>query len=321
MGLYDPALDELTEDSRQFNQLVAAFTADLPGFDTPEGLAVLREGGGAFSQGPLDTTEVRRIPGLDGDPEVAVRVLAPSGPIHAVYLDIHGGGWCIGSAESGDVTNQDIAEAAGVVVVSVDYRLAPEHPWPAGPDDCFAAAQWVLEHAAAEFGTDRLLIGGASAGAHLAAATLVRVRDEIGSDAAARFAAANLIFGAYDLSLTPSARHSDDLLVIPRATLDACTEAFLPDTTPEQRRDPRYSPLYADLRGLPPALFTVGTLDPLLDDSLFMAARWQAAGNHAELAVYPESVHGFPAFPTELGRHAKARIADFVCRLAVPVSA
>ena len=80
----------------------------------------------------------------------------------------------------------------------------------------------------------------------------------------------------------------------------------------EARRDPQHSPLYADLHGMPPALFTVGTLDPLLDDSLFMAARWEAACNRADLAVYPDSIHGFVAFPTELGKRSKARMEEFL---------
>src|SRR6185312_8878873 len=83
-------------------------------------------------------------------------------------------------------------------------------------------------------------------------------------------------------------------------------DGFLPGRTPEARRAPDLSPLYADLRGLPPALFTVGTLDPLLDDSLFMDARWRAAGNESELRVYPESIHGFNAFPLALARAANA---------------
>jgi len=89
-------------------------------------------------------------------------------------------------------------------------------------------------------------------------------------------------------------------------------ENFVPGLDAEQRRDPALSPLYADLRGLPPALFTVGTLDPLLDDSLFMAAGWEAAGNRAELRVYVDGVHGFNAFPTGLGRLANEAQVEFL---------
>jgi acetyl esterase/lipase len=118
---------------------------------------------------------------------------------------------------------------------------------------------WLLEHAATEFGTDRLLIGGSSAGAHLAALTLLRIRDRLGADAIDRFLGANLVFGAYDLGMTATQRTADDALVIPLAMLEACFAHFLPGLDREARRDPSYSPLYADLQDLVPALFTVGT--------------------------------------------------------------
>lgn len=310
--LYDPALEAHVEESRNLNQLIAAFMAEVPSFATEEGLAQLRSNDGFFASGEVDGAEERVLPGPAGP--IPARVIVRD-RVDAVYLDIHGGGWCIGRAQAGDATNAILAEQAGVAVVSIDYRLAPEHPFPAGPDDCEAAAAWLLEHAAAEWGTERLVIGGASAGAHLAVLTLLRLRDRLGPEAIARFLGANLVFGCYDLGLTPSAADSADLLVIPRDTLDACTEAVLPGLDAAARRDPQWSPLYADLHGLTPALFTVGTLDPLLDDSVLMAEAWRAAGNPAELAVYPESVHGFPAFPTELARLARERIAAFVAGL------
>ena len=129
---------------------------------------------------------------------------------------------------------------------------------------------------------------------------------------AERFLAANLVFGAFDLGLSPSARHGEELLVIPRDVIEKCVEYFLPDLDSDACRDPQYSPLYADLHDLPPALFSIGTLDPLLDDSLFMAARWAAAGNEAELAVYPDAPHGFMSLPTEMARIGRERIHDFV---------
>jgi acetyl esterase len=152
---------------------------------------------------------------------------------------------------------------------------------------------------AAEWGTSRIAIGGGSAGGGLAAVTLLRLRDR--HDAAGAFCAANLLFGVYDLSGTPSQ--------IRRGAI-AFRDLYLPATPPPDRKVPDISPLYADLRGMPPALFTVGTLDYLYDDSLFMATRWRAAGNEAHLAIYPASPHGFTSFPTAMGRAARARISD-----------
>jgi acetyl esterase/lipase len=185
--------------------------------------------------------------------------------------------------------------------VSVDYRLAPEHPYPAGPDDCEAAAVWLVEHARDEYGSDRLLIAGESAGAHLAAVTLLRLRDK--HDLAGHFLGANLIFGAYDLSRTPSQRgvgvSPDTDIIDPTGVV---VDLYLPGMSPEERRDPDVSPLYADLSGMPPALFSVGTNDHLVDDTLFMASRWEVAGNDTELLVYPETPHGCIALPTVAAR-------------------
>ena len=148
-----------------------------------------------------------------------------------------------------------------------------------------------------EFGSDRLLIAGESAGAHLAAVTLLRMRDK--HDAADRFLGANLVFGAYDLSR----RQVSGRVGIAPGTdiLDGsgfALDLFLPDMSEEQRRAPDVSPLYADLGGMPPALFCVGTNDHLLDDTLFMAARWEVAGNPSELLVYPDTPHGCIALPS-----------------------
>ncbi len=303
------ATDEELENTRSFNTMVAAFMAEVPDFATPEGLEKLRANDGFFASAVAAEAIERELPGGDGP--VPARVFVPE-RVDAVYLNLHGGGWCIGSAQSSDAEMLVLAEAANVAAVSIDYRLAPEHPFPAGPDDCEAVARWLLDEAVAEFGTDRLFIGGASAGAHLAALTLLRVRDRLGQDAVDRFLGANLIFGAYDLGMTPSQRTAVDGLVIPLPTLEACYANALPGIDREGRRDPAFSPLYADLAGLPPALFTVGTADPLYDDSLFMAARWAAAGNHATLDVYPECPHAFVAFPTLLGRRARDRAQEWV---------
>ena len=152
------------------------------------------------------------------------------------------------------------------------------------------------------------MIGGESAGAHLSAITLVRLRDR---HAATPFSAANLVYGCYDVSLTPSARNwGERYLIISTPIIEWFAGMWLPDRA--RRAEPDVSPLYADLCGLPPALFTVGTLDPLLDDSLFMAARWAAAGSRAELAVYPGGVHGFNLFPLPLAEVANRRCHAFV---------
>ncbi|MFF2192625.1 alpha/beta hydrolase [Streptomyces sp. NPDC058157] len=238
---------------------------------------------------------------------VRVRTFVPDGG-HAegVYLHIHGGGWAFGSADGQDERLRGIAEEVRLAVVSVDYRLAPEHPFPAGPDDCEAVARWLVTHAAAEFGTDRLLIGGESAGAHLSVLTLLRLRDRHGLHGA--FRAAHLLFGPYDLSMTPSQRaFGPRPLLSNTESLRGSYELFSPGTGPQERRDPGLSPLYADLTGLPPARIVVGTEDPLLDDSLFLARRWQAAGAPVQLGVVAGAMHGFTLFPLTITERELAR--------------
>jgi acetyl esterase/lipase len=236
-----------------------------------------------------------------------LRVIEPSGPIRGVYLHFHGGGWVLGRPHHVDYLNERMADATGLVVVSPYYRLAPEDPFPAGPDDAEASAWWVAEQAAAQWGTSVLCIGGESAGSHLAATTLVRLRDR---HSAVPFRAANLLYGVFDLSLSPSARSfGDPPVTFGQTTLSWMIGHFIGDRDPA---DPSISPLYADLVGLCPALFTVGTRDPLLDDTLFMAARWSAAGNPAVLAVQPGGHHAFDYYDDPPGLAARERMYSFL---------
>ena len=157
----------------------------------------------------------------------------------------------------------------------------------------------------------RFAIGGESAGAQLSVVTLVRLRDQHGITGA--FAAANLVFGAFDLAGTPSRLlWGDRQLLLTDPLLEWFVQCFAGDRDADGLRDPDLSPLYADLRDLPPALFTVGTADPLLDDSLFMAARWEDAGNRADLRVYEDACHAFTAFPLAVAQLANEAQLGFL---------
>lgn len=268
-------------------------------------------GEGAFPLAPKSArARTIHIEGKGGH-KVPLRIIAPDNP-KGVYLHIHGGGWVLGAADQQDPMLDRIADNAGLACVSVEYRLAPEDPYPAGPDDCEAAALWLADNAKKEFGTDVLTIGGESAGGHLSAVTLLRMRDRHGYTG---FKGANLVFGAFDLSMTPSQKHfGSERLILRTVDIQKFGDAFLPGVA--DRRDPDISPLYADLKDMPPALFTIGTRDALVDDSLFMYSRWVGAGRQAELAVYPGGAHGFIAFPGEISKSANARIDAFLKRAA-----
>jgi acetyl esterase/lipase len=283
--LIDPRLASYVDEAREFNAAAAAAENPFQEVDpsTPEGLEAHRTSLSArpTPDGPPAEEVVAEADGR----QVPVRVTHPQkGPPRGVYLEIHGGGFYMGWAARSDFRNRRIADAAGVAVVSVDYRLAPENPWPAAPDDCETAALWILEGAEARFGTSRLAIGGGSAGANLAMTTLLRLRDK---GLLGPFVGAALQFGAFDLSLqTPAARKFADEYYL---------QAYVGGVA--DRTNPDISPLFGDLYDLPPALLTVGTLDPVLEDSLLMAMRLSAAGGEVDLRVYPESPHGFLGFP------------------------
>lgn len=282
--LTDPRLWALVEESRTF------YAQRVPGRG-PSSLGELRAArAAAAAPVPSDPPADIEIVGVGGH-SVSVRTCSPArGPVAGVHLQIHGGGFYLGPAAGDDVRNQNLADALGLAVVSVDYRLAPEHPWPAAPDDCETAALWLADHAEQRFGTSKLSIGGFSAGATLAMTTLLRLRDrEITA-----YRCATLQFGTYDLSTqTPAGR-----LIAGEYFLGAYAGHV------EDRTHPDLSPIYADVGGLPPVLIVVGADDVLLQDNLAMAVRLSAAGVDVDLRVYPASPHGFTGHPTSMAKAA-----------------
>jgi acetyl esterase/lipase len=225
----------------------------------------------------------------------------------------------LGSPEMNDQGNLALARDHGLAVVSVDYRLAPEHPFPAGPDDGVAVAAWLLEHAEAEFGSGRLLLGGESAGGYMAAAVALRIRDELG--AIDRVLGLELVFGVHDWGRSPSQRgirpsQGPDLL--DPEGIELFGDCYLPGLDDDQRRDPSISPAFADLTGMPPARFSVGTGDHLLDDTLWLSSRYAAAGNEVDLWVGPDLPHGFMWFPCELTKRWESHLQDWFRRILAP---
>ena len=268
---------------------------------------MIANGGGLFEKPPrsLIADDVA-IPGPYGT--IPLRIYRPETSVR-IILHIHGGGFIFGSPATTDHMQERLAVSARATVVSVDYRLAPEHRWPVAPEECVAAARWLISECGTWPGGDHLAIAGESAGANLAAVTLLRLRTE---GVAERFEHALFNYGFFDLALSPSARlWGERNLLLTTSVLDWYAREYAPG---EDLTHPDLSPLRARLDGLPSALFVVGTLDPLLDDSLMMAARWSGAGNEADLMVVPGAIHGFDGGqrPSRQAREALARVVAFL---------
>ncbi|OYX34479.1 MAG: hypothetical protein B7Y99_05535 [Caulobacterales bacterium 32-69-10] len=255
------------------------------------------------------TVEERKVEALGR--EAMVRILRPVGPCRGVYVDIHGGAWVLGNARMDDGLNAEIVKTCGVAVVSVDYRVTLRDAVTNALDDCETATAWVLEAMDEEFGADAVLMGGESAGAHLVASTLIRLRGR-GVDLSPIMGAV-MFYGCYDLCGTPSlCAAGADTLVLHGPTLAEALAKLMPNLTAEERRDPALSPLYADLTGLPPALFLVGERDPLLDDTLMLVDQWRSASLNAEVVIAPEAPHAFNRLPTKMAKKTNAYVRGWL---------
>ncbi|WHT17607.1 alpha/beta hydrolase [Crossiella sp. CA-258035] len=245
---------------------------------------------------PVNPVEVRAlsIPGPAGAPEVDIRVYTPAaepGPLGAL-VHIHGGGFVIGDLDMAERTALRVADEVGVVVVAMDYRLAPEHPFPAGLEDCYATLEWTAKHAA-ELGVDpdRIAVGGDSAGGGLAAAVTLLARDRGGP--ALAYQVLN-IPELDDRLSTPSMTAFTDTPMWHRPNAILSWDFYLGDgRRGTEDVSPYAAPARAtDLSGLPPAFVAVCEFDPLRDEGLDYAQRLVQAGVSTELHLYPGTFHG-----------------------------
>lgn len=309
--LHSLRMNIMTPDVAEISGLNARLAAmgELP-VPTVESLTAERIREAAETQ---DGPALESWPGGDGP--VPVRVVHQPGAT-AVLVNVHAGGWVRGNAGKTDTINSIIARRCGVTTCAPEYRLAPENPHPSALTDIISVISAVISGKVLDMSSPQIILLGSSAGAHLIALALIALRDQE-PDLLDAIAGVALSYGGYDLGGTPSLRRSDErsLVIQPHVHEQFLAWAF-PDKNVEERRDPTISPLYADLRSLPPALFTACLLDPVLDDSLFMASRWHSAGNSTELDLWQDCVHGFDARAPRSGRLYADRLAEwFASRL------
>ncbi|WP_353940792.1 alpha/beta hydrolase [Streptomyces sp. HUAS MG91] len=305
--------DRLAPEARPLVDAMTAAFPDLGGTvtDAAEARRILAAAPASpFPAPAVGAVEDREIPGAADGPPIPVRIYRPedaAGPVPVVVF-FHGGGWVICDLDSHDSTARALCRDAGAVVVSVDYRLAPEHRFPAAVDDAYAAVRWVAGHAA-ELGADAaaLSVAGDSAGGNLAAVVAQIARDEGGPAIARQL----LVYPATDArQKTGSFADNADGYFLTAAHCAWFREQYLgPDGDPAH---PRVSPLLAqDLTGLPAAHVVTAGCDPLCDEGRAYASALRDAGVPVTESRFPGMFHGFFGFP-ELLDDARQALADVV---------
>jgi acetyl esterase len=249
-------------------------------------LASIRAGGGD----PEPVHEVTNLTITGPGGELPLRLYRPASerPL-PVLLYFFGGGWVLGTIDTADGISRSLANASGALVAVVGYRLAPEHPFPAAIDDCYAAVRWVAEHSG-EIGADpaRIAVGGDSAGGNLAAGIALRAR----ADGPALVGQLLVYPNTDQLADDQSMRAADDPFLFNRHSVAWYRRHYL--TGPGDAANPLASPLRAEsLAGLPPALVITAEYDPLRDQGEAYARRLAGEGVQAELSRYPGMTHGF----------------------------
>jgi len=309
--VYRASLGEMDPESSAYMALQPPPPAVAP---TPE---MAREGmrrARPFNQPDLPHVALTReyqVPGKSGPIPVrhyrGVRTLPDEALPVQVYF--HGGGWVIGDLDSHDWVCRAVANAANCAVVSVDYRLAPEHPFPAAFDDALAATQWVAANAKLlNIDPARISIGGDSAGGNLAATVAIALRDE----GKIKLRAQLLTYPIVDLTFQYDERFEKGVALTNGGMRDFI-DKYVPDVA--QRRDVRCSPLFAQtLKGLPPALIILAGFDPLYDEGEAYATRLTSDGVDVTVKHYPGQMHGFVSRPKMLPKSldAIADIAAFI---------
>ena len=254
----------------------------------------------------VGAVENRSIAGPGGD--LALRIFRPQGEgPFPLLMFFHGGGWVVGDLDSHDEVARQLCAGAATVVISVDYRLAPEACFPAAPEDCYAATCWAVENAAElALDTQRVTVGGDSAGGNLAIAVALMARDRAGPSIAHQL----LIYPVTDHNFeTASYRDNADGYFLTRDMMQWFWGHYL--ASAEDAGNPLATPLHGNLTGLPSATVITAGYDPLRDEGIAFAEALDAAGVEVEHRLFEGMIHGFVSLPAGLTQTALA--IEYLC--------
>lgn len=304
----------------QIAGMIEALDSGFPPVHTMTGAqaraAILSRAVTSATPEPVAEVVDRQIPGPGGAVPVRIYRPAADGPL-PVLVYAHGGGFVFCNLDTHDGLCRSFANLLPAVVVSVDYRLAPEHPWPAAAEDMFAVTQWAYQHAEEIGGRrDRVVVGGDSAGGNLAAVTTLMVRDRGEPALAGQLLLYPVITADFD---TESYRLFGHGYYNPATAMQWYWDQYVPAVA--DRSHPHVAPLRAELTGLPPAVIVIAGHDPLRDEGLAYAAALEAAGVRTERLIFEGGIHGFMTMPVldiaQRAREQACRRLTGVLRCAV----
>ncbi|KAF5227680.1 hypothetical protein FAUST_11626 [Fusarium austroamericanum] len=312
------AAPDVLESRVAFGNLLEANTSKavevFRDVSAPEYREMRRAGTNGFKKVPeIAEAQNLTIHARDGT-EIELRIIMPTtGASKGSLLHFHAGGLVYGTARGQDNYLQSLANAFTLTAVSVEYRLAPEHPFPTSQHDATDAALFALSaDGANKLGGPLRLLVGESSGAYLAVWTAISLRDDHGVNVRDTLAGLLCSYGIYDMSCTPSLLRHQRNIIVGRESMFRLVDAAFPAEKVSDRKDPRVSPLYADLSNLPPAIFLCGTEDPVVDDSVFFGSRWSLAGNRSEVKLVDKGFHAFSLIPSpEIQKEGVSELVSF----------
>ena len=305
------SIKTISNDINEMNEKIRSIISNAPpSHEIPyEILRQIRKDGGGILPNQIKSKLAKNKIIQYNNLTVEIREFSIKDP-KFIYLHIHGGGWCLGSADAQDQELLEISKSLHCTVISIEYRLAPENPYPAAVDDCEAVTLWLINNNKNLNNCNQIVMGGESAGAQIITAVLLRLQKK---DLLSKIKCVNLIFGTFNSNLVPSEiKNKNETLLLSFEMMNKFKNSYYQHN--EDKSDEEISTIFGNFYNFPPAIFTVGTKDLLLDHSLAMYSQWLNFKNKAEIIIVPGADHAFIAFPCETTRAVKKEINQFIAK-------